>query len=364
MPLKFCGHRWLENGPAAQRALEILNDVKQYISSVEKGRYKGAKCKSYFVVLNACKDALLPVKLNFFISVVRMLQPFLAGFQKDWPMLPFLADDLKKLIFNLLDTFKVLKSSVVSDMKKMCDFSNVNFDESKNSISNVSAGFVGNSLLKKLAAQKEISDKAVMDIQHDCQNFIIAVVKKISEKSPVSNQFVRCLSSLDPRRIYQNSDSCHKKMSIILKELVRCKKINEDDCDLILLEFLNFLNSVANDESFKSFDVSTQRLDVFLMNHLCTDEYRLLWGVIKRLLLFSHGQASVERGFSINKKIETENMKEETYVAKRLVKDALALSGGAKNFEVTKEIKIAVRGARQKYRQYLELKAAEKKIGK
>ncbi|GBO06920.1 hypothetical protein AVEN_148842-1 [Araneus ventricosus] len=39
------------------------------------------------------------------------------------------------------------------------------------------------------------------------------------------------------------------------------------------------------------------------------------------LLLLSHGQATVEKGFSIYKKVEVENMEEISYVSQRLICD-------------------------------------------
>ena len=49
--------------------------------------------------------------------------------------------------------------------------------------------------------------------------------------------------------------------------------------------------------------------------------YKQLWTVVKQLLFLSHGQATVEHGFSINKEIEVENMAESTFAAKRMVCD-------------------------------------------
>ena len=43
--------------------------------------------------------------------------------------------------------------------------------------------------------------------------------------------------------------------------------------------------------------------------------------VVKIILTLSHGQASVERGFSINKLLVKVNMKEEAIVAKKIIRD-------------------------------------------
>ena len=45
------------------------------------------------------------------------------------------------------------------------------------------------------------------------------------------------------------------------------------------------------------------------------------------IMVLSHGQATVERGFSINKEVEVENLKQENIVAQRIVCDASHLQG-------------------------------------
>ena len=62
---------------------------------------------------------------------------------------------------------------------------------------------------------------------------------------------------------------------------------------------------------------TSDRIDSFY-NDLCTggkDCYKVIWKVIKIMLILSHGQSDIERGFSVNKDIATANMKEETIVA-------------------------------------------------
>ena len=52
-----------------------------------------------------------------------------------------------------------------------------------------------------------------------------------------------------------------------------------------------------------------------------------LWTVVKLVLVLSHGNASVEGGFSVNKELLIENMHEETAVAQRVVYDAILIAG-------------------------------------
>ncbi|KAL2082757.1 hypothetical protein ACEWY4_022575 [Coilia grayii] len=82
--------------------------------------------------------------------------------------------------------------------------------------------------------------------------------------------------------------------------------------------------------------------------------YPDLWAFCKKLLLLSHGQASVERDFSVNKEIETENMQEETLVAHRLVCDYVAIHGGVTRVPLTHDLIKSVMAARSRHRVHLD----------
>ena len=110
----------------------------------------------------------------------------------------------------------------------------------------------------------------------------------------------------------------------------------------------------AKSEKFLSFRPIETRLDVFLHGFL-SQPYPELWGFCQKILLLSHGQATVERGFSINKEVETVNLKEDTVIAQRLVCDFVAVCGGVANVPLTKELLTSVGSARSKYREHLDL---------
>jgi len=108
-------------------------------------------------------------------------------------------------------------------------------------------------------------------------------------------------------------------------------------------------------ELFTSFSPSVSRLDTLLVDIMSrNDSYSKLWKVVKMLLVLSHGQATVERGFSINKQVETENLSEESVVAKRTICDYVTYVGGIEHVDVTnKKLILAATAARQKYFAYL-----------
>jgi len=65
------------------------------------------------------------------------------------------------------------------------------------------------------------------------------------------------------------------------------------------------------------------------------ESYSKLWKIVKMLLVLSHDQASMERGFSVNRQTEIDNMQEETFVAKRLIYNYVTHVGGIQNIDVT-----------------------------
>ena len=77
--------------------------------------------------------------------------------------------------------------------------------------------------------------------------------------------------------------------------------------------------------------------------------YGKLWEVLKKLLLLSHGQAAVERGFSINKEISDTNMQTKTLISRRIVKDHIKKVGGLKNVVISKELRQYSQSSRSRY---------------
>ena len=95
------------------------------------------------------------------------------------------------------------------------------------------------------------------------------------------------------------------------------------------------------------------RLDVFL-HGLLHQSYPELWAFCRKLLLLSHGQATVERGFSVNKEVEADNMKEDTVVAQRVICDYISVCGGVLKVPLTKELLAAAASATSQYRLHLD----------
>jgi len=122
--------------------------------------------------------------------------------------------------------------------------------------------------------------------------------------------------------------------------------------DVITQQFGDFLAVEARDEAFLAYEPKT-RLDVFLQG-VINQRYPELWVFCRKLLLLSHGQATVERGFSVNKEVETCNMQEDTVIAQRLICDYVTVCGGVLKVPLSKEMLASAASARSRYRMHLE----------
>ena len=63
---------------------------------------------------------------------------------------------------------------------------------------------------------------------------------------------------------------------------------------------------------FLSFIMNTNRLDEFYWNYIKDAK---VWEIFRIIFMLSHGQAAVERAFSVNSKLLVKNLQEKTVVS-------------------------------------------------
>ena len=99
-PLKFCSTRWVENASVAQRSLEIYLYMVLYAKTA-----KLTKTVASAALKKAVSDPLMVAKIAFLQSVANMLEPFLKQFQSTSPIVPFIYQELEKLLRKLIERF-------------------------------------------------------------------------------------------------------------------------------------------------------------------------------------------------------------------------------------------------------------------
>ena len=362
-PRKFCGHRWLENGPAVERALDMWNDIKAYVKAVKEKKLPRPACASYDVIAAAIEDPLIQVKLRFFLSIEMQVKPFLAKYQTDAPMIPFLSTALFELIKGVMR--RVVVREKLSDLTctSMAHFGLE--EENLLSYSEVDVGFSANSELNQLVRRKKngVSERDALAFRMQCRQGIVAMLKKMLAKSPLQFEVVTAVSCFDPRKLATDPSGCAENLALLLKRMLRAKLLQRSIiCESVEQQFHKFCDEVAHDDDFRGFDQDENRVDTLYASKLQgKKEFKELWSVVQMALLLSHGQASVERGFSVNKETLQDNQMEASVVANGIICDAVRDCGGIQNVNISKEMMSYVKNARMKYRRELEAKKEKEK---
>ena len=142
------------------------------------------------------------------------------------------------------------------------------------------------------------------------------------KQSPLVYTLVRSLSSLDSFQICNDQERCIGNFRRALNILHSCNRVDINECDGIPCDYTTFIQEAKYLSEYKEFRKLEDRVDRLLFNSLSgIEKYTKLWNVVQLLLLLSHGQASVEWGFSVNKEIATSNLMEHNLIARRVIKD-------------------------------------------
>ncbi|KAJ8896618.1 hypothetical protein PR048_001962 [Dryococelus australis] len=123
---------------------------------------------------------------------------------------------------------------------------------------------------------------------------------------------------------------------------------------MIEKEFNNLTTKPEVQIFMKQFKRS-DRLDHVWMSVLRNSDFsKVLIAVIQKVLIISHGNAFVERGFSMNKEIIVDNQLTRSLIAQRQVYNGVQALGGLKNVEITKKSILKMRNAGSLYSQALD----------
>ena len=105
-----------------------------------------------------------------------------------------------------------------------------------------------------------------------------------------------------------------------------------------------------------------ERLDHFLYEELIDKrEFEDLWTLFKQLLTLFHGQASVERGFSVNKEVVAPNLEEVSLASIRLVQISMMENNmKVADFVITEDLLSSCSQALSRHKMYLMEKKTDK----
>ena len=176
-------------------------------------------------------------------------------------------------------------------------------------------------------------------------------------KSPGNKPLSKHIKCLNPGQIVEDPDfaaECFSEMCAVFKN---CDLLKTEEIDALVQDYERFIRTCRKDKAFVSFDIDNgdHRLDELFYAALSDKpQYKNLWEkVVGKALVLSHGQATVERGFSQNKEVTETNQVAESLIARRSITDHMNFVGGRSKVVITDPLIKKVRTANQRYRQML-----------
>ena len=111
----------------------------------------------------------------------------------------------------------------------------------------------------------------------------------------------------------------------------------------------------------EAFDWKVDRLDelfnVKIKSKLSLSHYFMKF--VNLIFILYHGNANVERGFSINKHCLSENLQEESLVARRMICEQVSISGGPEKVELNNSLMLSCKNANSRWKESLKRKRDE-----
>ena len=155
----------------------------------------------------------------------------------------------------------------------------------------------------------------------------------------------------------------------VLQRLIETRWKTSEEADTVLAEYRKLVSDAKRHllDKFPSFKITTDRLDSFLFEVLQNqNESHELWITVQLILTLSRGQATVEKGFSVNKEVLAPNLQETSLVPMRLVHSSMqAAKCKVADFVVNDALLSSCAHARNRYQMYLmERKAGQERTQK
>ena len=229
-------------------------------------------------------------------------------------MAVFLCEKVGKIMLSLMEKF--VHSEVLLANSSAIKLLHIDLDDKEGLIpaSSINVSFGGKALIKKISTVNQIK---VRNFCYYVKLFLKTIVEKLKERSPLKYKLMRALSSLSPTQISTLSEAiiC-KQFNTLMELMVESKWVSSITEDKAGVQYSGLVRNTNFISEMKGFDIQSDRVDELYSKLLSrSKDFAELWFIVRQVLILSHGNACVESGFSINKSLLQENMKNESLVS-------------------------------------------------
>ena len=162
---------------------------------------KHPKSKSYSKLKSAVLHDFTVAKLQCFSYVASKVEPYLKMCQTNNPVMPYMYFDLKTMLKNLLEI--IVEPEVIQKCKTSKQLIKIDPEKKKkenlNKVDKIDLEIGVDTTLKKLCTADLVSKAKVTEFKKECQQLVIAMVSKLTDKSPLGSNFLLSLFVLNPQ---------------------------------------------------------------------------------------------------------------------------------------------------------------------
>jgi hypothetical protein len=293
----------------------------------------------YLKIVNALKKPTAKAEVQFVVNSAEVFQRFTLKFQRQEPLIHVLYDELRDLLLTLVG--RTCKAEVHKDFDKT---ENPFDEENLIAPANIVVGDDVKQIIQGLSALDKLSFRT------RARKHYVAAAKHILTKTSLSKikTQVKHFRCLQPGEISKER-SCNSAVKIATTLPMKVSEgMLQDEWKLLQHE------NVKHEEN--------ERIDHFcrkvfkIRNGFDEPKYPTVTTIVKASLALSHGNADVERAFSISGKFLTND---KTAMNARLnIKDGLShFDNKPELVQITKQLLRAAHQANQNYQLYLQRKS-------
>lgn len=363
---KFIKHvtsRWLTLEQAAERLLEQWPAVLEYFLKFIPKEKSIEKTSTYKTIKNIITKPFIKEEIMFVIDSAKLFTNFSKTFQTNVPLIHVLYDELKYLFIQII--IRISKANIVELVEKdECHITDIFHIDNLIPLDNYEK-IVGYTISSELRNDKQKSSEINL-FAFNCRKHFKATAEYLLKKIPLF-------------------DDCNM---LKLTRIIHPKYISQDPKDIItiakkipgFIEFSHLENewrllTLNRDKYFKDIDLDynkNNRIDHFWRNVF--DEkfsgelkFPYLKKVVTGILILSHGNSEVERGFSTSSKIVTDDrswLKEKTLNSVLFILDSIKnlYNNKVENIQITPKLFKLAKNAHAEYQRYLEDQKKEKEM--
>ncbi len=328
---------------------------------------KNSRFKRICVQLQGNK--LTKARLHFICAVSSDFESFLRLFQEAAPLIHILHDELTELLRRFLHRF--VKEELILG-KQVGTLMDIKY--STESYMKASKFNIGNEAKNLMEEMKTSQSGAYKTFYLDVLKFFETTAKYMINKLPLNNVLLKNLSCLHP--LLRSTANSVQMVSSIVDNIPMISSITELK-DKILQDWRKYQEENIKEDFYVTERgqkedgtpfVNYKRIDEYWNKVLqITDlhgqpKYESLSVMIKAALCLSHGQADVERGFSLNKQIieDRATLSEKVLCNIRTLKEVVNKYDSVTKIPITRQLLAAHKNAFKMYKEALETNRQEK----